>query len=467
MAQDSSAAAPAGVDANQTSTTDDGRFSRLVRFLTHSEQLPQNVWRTRHRFIVSLAVAHVPVLFALGLVLRGDTPIHSGAEAVAISTLSLAALNRHMSRKVQELLATMALLSCSAMLVHVTGGSVEAHFHFFVVLPVVALYQSWPPFLLALGYVLVHHGLIGQLWPESVYNHPAAINNPWKWAAIHAFFVSAASAVFVVMWRLNESARSEARDLYRQLYEGERAIVQQLEAAATMKDELVSVVSHELRTPLTSILGFGQLLRDVDGSEGDQKEWLDRLLRQGDRLQFLVENLLNTAKAPSDSTDVAEVREVLEDVLGEQADYPNREDHGFKYIVPEGLKAQISPRSLRLILANLVNNALKHRIDGGLVSITTWLEPAPGRDVAVVAVTNRGENISEADRERMFDAFVQLDSSITRRVAGVGLGLHIVRETAVAHGGSVDVKCVGNEITFLVRLPVPLAAHKRANSPAA
>jgi signal transduction histidine kinase len=361
----------------------------------------------------------------------------------------------------------MALLSCSAMLVHVTGGSVEAHFHFFVVLPVVSLYQSWPPFLLALAYVLVHHGLIGQLWPESVYNHPAAIASPWKWAAIHAFFVSAASAVFVVMWRLNESARSEARNLYRQLYEGERAIVQQLEAAATMKDELVSVVSHELRTPLTSILGFGQLLRDVDGSEGDQKEWLDRLLRQGDRLQFLVENLLNAAKAPSDSTDVADVREVLEDVLGEQADCPNREDPGIKYIVPEGLKAQISPRGLRLILANLVNNSLKHRIDGELVSITTWFEPAPGRDLAVIAVTNRGECICEADRERMFDAFVQLDSSITRRVAGVGLGLHIVRETAVAHGGSVDVRCAGNEITFLVRLPMPLTKHQGASSPAA
>jgi len=95
-------------------------------------------------------------------------------------------------------------VSASAILVHFSGGYVEAHFHFFVVLGVITLYQSWVPFLLALGYVLVHHSVLGVLEPTAVFNHPDAWRDPVKWALIHAGFVLAASAAYLAAWRFTE-----------------------------------------------------------------------------------------------------------------------------------------------------------------------------------------------------------------------------------------------------------------------
>ena len=92
----------------------------------------------------------------------------------------------------------------SGILVHLSGGYIELHFHFFVMVAVIALYQDWAPFLIAIGYVVLHHGLMGTLDPESVYNHPSAWAHPWRWAAIHGIFILGASAASLVNWRFNE-----------------------------------------------------------------------------------------------------------------------------------------------------------------------------------------------------------------------------------------------------------------------
>ena len=84
------------------------------------------------------------------------------------------------------------------MLIHVTGGLIESHFHLFVVAAVVGLYADWIPFALTIGYVLVHHGTAGVLAPELVFDHPAALAHPLRWALVHAGAVSAAAAVGVV-----------------------------------------------------------------------------------------------------------------------------------------------------------------------------------------------------------------------------------------------------------------------------
>jgi diguanylate cyclase (GGDEF)-like protein/PAS domain S-box-containing protein len=98
----------------------------------------------------------------------------------------------------------VGLLTASAVLVHLTNGAIEAHFHFFVMVPVIALYQDWLPFLVAIGFVVVEHGLGGVLDPTAVYNHADAWANPWKWAAIHGAFVLGACAALIAHWRLSE-----------------------------------------------------------------------------------------------------------------------------------------------------------------------------------------------------------------------------------------------------------------------
>ena len=106
----------------------------------------------------------------------------------------------------------IGLATCSGVLVHLAGGAIEMHFHFFVMVAVITLYQDWPPFLAAITYVVVHHSVIGSIAPESVFNHPAAIADPVTWALIHGGFIMALSVVGVISWNLNEITGSHVAD---------------------------------------------------------------------------------------------------------------------------------------------------------------------------------------------------------------------------------------------------------------
>jgi hypothetical protein len=87
---------------------------------------------------------------------------------------------------------------------------------------IITLYQDWVPFGLAIAYVAVHHGVAGTVDRESVYNHYAALNSPWKWALIHGLFVLGASAANVYAWRMNEEAASETERVHQRLDEADR-----------------------------------------------------------------------------------------------------------------------------------------------------------------------------------------------------------------------------------------------------
>jgi methyl-accepting chemotaxis protein len=82
------------------------------------------------------------------------------------------------SRAFRAAMASCGLVTASVVLVHLSGGFIEMHFHFFVAVTIIALYQQWFPFLLTITYVVLHHGLIGTLVPTHVYNHSAALAHP-------------------------------------------------------------------------------------------------------------------------------------------------------------------------------------------------------------------------------------------------------------------------------------------------
>jgi signal transduction histidine kinase len=110
---------------------------------------------------------------------------------------------------VRAAIASLGLLSCSALLAHFSGGYIEAHFHFFIVVVLLGLYEDWLPFVLAFGYVFLHHGIVGTISPSSIYNHPAAQAHPWRWAAIHGAAISLAGVFSIWTWKLNEELRAQ------------------------------------------------------------------------------------------------------------------------------------------------------------------------------------------------------------------------------------------------------------------
>lgn len=193
------------------------RLARARRLLPKGTSLPPDVWRGRHRGILAVLWLHVPVIFAYGLY-GGFGPSHSAFEAAVVAIPAIVASLPAADRKVRMVAAAIGIFTASAVLVHLSGGLIEMHFHFFVMVVVITLYQNWLTFLVAVGYVVLHHGIMGVVDPQSVYNHPAAWANPWLWAAVHGGFIAAASAAALVKWRLNEEADERAEEYSRKLF---------------------------------------------------------------------------------------------------------------------------------------------------------------------------------------------------------------------------------------------------------
>jgi PAS domain S-box-containing protein len=179
-----------------------------IRFaLPRGQMLPHDAWERRHRGILTLLWLHVVGIPLFGIS-QGYGVRHCLAEGVAIAVpAALASFGE--SRKRRAALVSLGLLTASALLVHFSGGYIEAHFHFFVMIVVLTLYEDWTPFLLAVAYVAIHHGLAGAVDPNSVFNHSAGRAHPWKWAGIHALFIAGAGLASVTAWRLNENVRHQ------------------------------------------------------------------------------------------------------------------------------------------------------------------------------------------------------------------------------------------------------------------
>ncbi len=180
-----------------------GTLPRLRAALPRGRALPETLWTARHRAIVLLLWVHVAGLAVLGMV-EGVTAWHVLLEVGIVAVSALLASWKTLDRPARAAIATFGLFTCSALLVHFSGGVTEMHFHFFVMVVVVSLYQDWFAFLVGIAYVLFHHGVLGTVAPGDVYGTAAAIANPWGWAAIHAGFILAESVACLVAWKKSE-----------------------------------------------------------------------------------------------------------------------------------------------------------------------------------------------------------------------------------------------------------------------
>ncbi|WP_380170053.1 putative bifunctional diguanylate cyclase/phosphodiesterase [Kineococcus sp. DHX-1] len=175
----------------------------VVSLLPQGRMLPDEVWHRRHGAIVRVAALQAVGLIVFGA-FQGLSPwtVLAGG-ALVLAPLALAVPTGY-SRKLRSAGASASLFTASTVLVQFWDGQTEAHFHFFVMIGLVALYQDWVPFSIGLFIVVVHHGVLGTLEPRFVYSHHAAMDHPWRWMVVHAAFVLAASVTHLASWRLNE-----------------------------------------------------------------------------------------------------------------------------------------------------------------------------------------------------------------------------------------------------------------------
>jgi signal transduction histidine kinase len=427
-------------------------LSRVRGTLPQGRSLPDDVWRGRHRAILLILWLHV---LGLGLLagLGGHGLRGVGGVALVAASAVLATLPRG-GRRWRSAVATVGLLSASGVLVAMGGGAVELSFHFFVAIVLIMLYQDGFPFLIAVGFVAVYGVVTAALEASGALQSPTVWPSPWSRAIVGELLLLGAATAQLASWRLNEDSRAEAERSFRQLYDGQQAVVRELQQSQRLKDELYNVVSHELRTPLTGILGFGELLltRDDRLTSVQRKEHLGRILREARRLQRVVDNLVYSSKViQQDGSAAADLRGVVRAVVEDLEDVPGRERLDLQVDMPATTEVAMPAEALRLVMVNLLGNALKYATPLTTVRVAGRLN---GANLLAVSVSNAGPPITPADRKRIFEPFVQLDSSLTRSASGVGLGLHIVRRLVESYGGTVAVDAGDGLVTFTVAVPL-------------
>src|SRR5689334_13000915 len=158
------------------------------RAIPRGGMLPAPVWEQRHAAVRVLLAVHAAGLLVFGLTRHAGPVDLALCVVLPLGADALAGL-RDVSRTLRATLTSLGLMTCAALLVHLSGGSIEAHFDFFVMVPVIALYEEWVPFGAAVAFVLLHHGVMGQVDPRQTYDHPDAWRLPWKWAVVHAGFL--------------------------------------------------------------------------------------------------------------------------------------------------------------------------------------------------------------------------------------------------------------------------------------
>ncbi|MCA1820151.1 MAG: PAS domain S-box protein, partial [Halobacteriales archaeon] len=184
-------------------------WARARQALPEGLELPRKTWESRHRTILWVIAGQAIALLAFGLYQGVAAPLVVG-ECSAILLLGALAWAPVLGRKFRSATAALACVATSSVLTQFSGGYIEAHFHFFVMVALVALYQDWVPFLVAVLYVVVDHGAVGTIAPQWVYNHPDAISHPWKWAVIHAVMVLGECAALLAFWGGAEQARARS-----------------------------------------------------------------------------------------------------------------------------------------------------------------------------------------------------------------------------------------------------------------
>ncbi len=214
-------------------------ISRLGHWLPHGGSLPYDEWKRRHKVIAVLLLFSILVAVSYAVLLRGAGALHYAPEDGALALFAAVTWSPAGSRKLRSLSASLGLLTVAALLVDISGGLIEMHFAFFVAILILTLYEDWVPFLAAVLFVLLHHGIMGTLDPQSVFDRPEEWADPWAWAALHALFVALAGIAGVAAWRLNEQVRESMKTTQQKLQEAHDEL-----AALATTDPLTGLANH-------------------------------------------------------------------------------------------------------------------------------------------------------------------------------------------------------------------------------
>lgn len=265
----------------------------------------------------------------------------------------------------------------------------------------------------------------------------------------------------------------QMQQLSRQLTQKSRRISlqnQELLRASRHKSEFLANMSHELRTPLNAIIGFSECLCDglLGDLTADQSDYIREIFGSGQHLLSLINDIL----------DLSKIEAGMMELILEQVDVMPLLRNSLLIIKEPASKKELKvladfsdelepiwadARKLRQITYNLLSNAVKFTEPGGKITLRALRE---GDDLCV-SVVDTGIGIAQEDQERLFEPFVQLDSDLSRKYEGTGLGLGLVKRLVELHEGTIEVVSTPGEGTSIqVKLPYRTEEAARAFSAA-
>jgi len=216
-------------------------------------------------------------------------------------------------------------------------------------------------------------------------------------------------------------------------------------------------MSHELRTPLNAVIGFSDLLlSETFGPLNEkQKRYTENISNGGNHLLSVINSVLDISRLELGKIELyyekVDISGIIEEVKRVLSPLSSEKNISIEYNIEQGLKNIIVDRvKFKQVLYNLLNNAIKFSFEDGKVNIAVELQ----EDMVEISVTDEGIGIQEADYERVFQPFVQIDESISKKHGGIGIGLALVKKFVELHGGKVWVKAnPGKGSTFTFRIP--------------
>ena len=258
-------------------------------------------------------------------------------------------------------------------------------------------------------------------------------------------------------YRIDEKGHDEIRNIASNINNMAEEINKKILAerlAEKTKVDLITNVSHDLRTPLTSIMGYIGLVKEGRyGDEDTMKSYLDISFNKAEKLKVLIEDLFEYTKLNNDGIKINKIEVNLSEFLFQLIEeltpiFEENELTVVRKTLDENIIVKLDPDKMVRVFENLLTNAIKYSYKPGEIIVEVYRDDIYG----IVAIRNKGNNISEEKISKLFDRFYRVDESRNAQTGGSGLGLAISKNIVELHDGQIWAECYKNDISFFVKL---------------